>query len=228
MKALLIAVIVFGVASAAYLMSGGLWRYTATAAPAESSTATNSNRGESNMVRVHVFNRKGELVGPIETPKLELTDAQWHKRLTDEQFNILRSKDTERAFCGTLLDNKQTGVYCCAGCGLPLFSSDAKFHSGTGWPSFFQPIADGNITEQVDYSYGTRTEINCARCGGHLGHVFDDGPWPTGLRYCLNSESLTFTPSDKFATLADPIADQAVAKPTAPNAHADSGERATV
>src|SRR5438552_3863522 len=96
-----------------------------------------SSKGDKAMIRVKVFNQKGELVGPIETDKLVLTDAQWHKRLTDEQFDVLRSKGTERPFCGTLLDNKQEGVYSCAGCGLPLFSSDSKFHSGTGWPSFF-------------------------------------------------------------------------------------------
>jgi len=181
-------------------------------------------KGDKTMIRVKVFNKKGELVGPIDSEKLVLTDAQWHKRLTDEQFNILRSKDTERPFCGTLLDNKQEGVYTCAGCGLPLFSSDSKFHSGTGWPSFFQPIAKENIVEVADRSYGmTRTEINCARCDGHLGHVFDDGPKPTGLRFCLNSASLDFTPSDKLATLADPIAEQGAAS----RKTSASGETAT-
>ena len=161
------------------------------------------------MVHVHVFNRSGELVGPLESPKLELSDDEWRRRLTAEQFRVLRSSGTERPFCGVLLDNKTPGVYTCAGCGLPLFSSDAKFHSGTGWPSFFQPIAEENVAQRTDRSHGmARIEINCARCDGHLGHVFDDGPRPTGLRFCLNSESLSFTPSDKLATLADPLADQ--------------------
>jgi methionine-R-sulfoxide reductase len=161
------------------------------------------------MVRVYVFDRTGKLVGPVESPKLVLSDAEWKQRLKPEQFEVLRSKGTERAFCGTLLDNKQEGVYTCAGCGLPLFSSDSKFHSGTGWPSFFQPIGKGNVAEQTDHSHGmVRSEINCARCDGHLGHVFDDGPRPTGLRFCLNSASLNFTPSDKLATLADPIAEK--------------------
>ena len=161
------------------------------------------------MARVHVFDRNGKLVGPIDTPKLLLSDAEWRKRLTPEQFEVLRSSGTERAFCGNLLDNKLEGVYTCAGCGLPLFSSDSKFHSGTGWPSFFQPIAEGNVAEKSDESYGMiRTEINCARCDGHLGHVFEDGPRPTGLRFCLNSASLDFTPSDKLATLADPLAEK--------------------
>jgi len=161
------------------------------------------------MVRVYVFDRTGKLVGPVESPRLVLSDAEWKQRLKPEQFEVLRSKGTERPFCGTLLDNKQEGVYTCAGCGLPLFSSDSKFHSGTGWPSFFQPIGKGNVAEQTDHSAGmVRSEINCARCDGHLGHVFDDGPRPTGLRFCLNSASLNFTPSDKLATLADPLADK--------------------
>lgn len=162
------------------------------------------------MVQLHVFNRQGELVGPVESPKLELSDAEWRKRLTREQFEVLRSKGTERPFCGTLLDNKLHGVYTCAGCGLPLFSSDSKFSSGTGWPSFFQPIAKGNVIEETDRGHGmVRTEILCARCDGHLGHVFEDGPRPTGLRFCLNSESLNFTPSTELGSIADPIAETA-------------------
>jgi peptide methionine sulfoxide reductase msrA/msrB len=180
-------------------------------------------KGETAMVRVRVFNKQGEFVGPIETPVWNLSDDEWRRRLKPEQFSTLRSSSTERPFCGALLENKQQGVYTCAGCGLPLFSSDTKFHSGTGWPSFFQPIAEGNIVEQTDHSYGAvRTEINCARCGGHLGHVFDDGPRPTGLRFCVNSASLNFTPSDQLASLADPIAEQKVS-PVA----AASGGRAT-
>ena len=156
------------------------------------------------MVQVHVFDRAGKLIGPVETPKLSLSDDEWRKRLSPEQFRILRSSGTERPFCGTLLDNKQQGVYACAGCGLPLFSSDGKFNSGTGWPSFFQPIAPGNVAERADESHGmVRVEINCARCDGHLGHVFPDGPPPTRLRFCLNSESLAFTPSAELARLAE-------------------------
>jgi len=182
--------------------------------PAQSvSNNDNSTKPDSEvqqMVQVRVFNRNGELVGPVESPKLVLSDAEWQKRLSREQFQVLRAKGTERPFCGTLLDNKLQGVYTCVGCGLPLFSSDSKFNSGTGWPSFFQPIAKENVPEHSDVSHGmVRNEILCARCDGHLGHVFDDGPRPTGLRFCLNSESLAFTPSENLSTLADPAADAA-------------------
>src|SRR6185369_5787484 len=114
---------------------------------------------------------------------------------------------TERPFCGTLLDNKKSGVYACVCCKLPLFTSAHKFDSGTGWPSFFAPVADENVMEETDTAYGMRrTEILCARCDCHLGHVFDDGPRPTGRRHCVNSESLRFVDQDKLATLADPAA----------------------
>ena len=158
-------------------------------------------------VKVKVFDKRGMLVGPIEMRRVEKTDAEWMAQLTAEQFQVARAKGTERPFCGTLLDNKKVGIYTCICCGLPLFTSDSKFNSGTGWPSFFQPIADENIDEHTDVSYGMRrTEILCARCDCHLGHVFPDGPQPTGLRYCVNSESLDFTEIGAVATLADPNA----------------------
>jgi peptide methionine sulfoxide reductase msrA/msrB len=171
---------------------------------------------ESRMVAVRVFNEKGELVGPVQSPKVIKTDKEWKKQLTEEQYRIARSSGTERPFCGTLLDNKREGVYACVCCGLPLFSSSAKFKSGTGWPSFFQPIAPENVAEKADRSHGmVRTEINCARCDAHLGHVFDDGPRPTGLRFCLNSESLTFTDLADVKKLADPLAAKAAKLATA-------------
>lgn len=121
--------------------------------------------------------------------KIVKTEEEWRKILTPQQFHILREKGTERAFSGDY-DNHEKGTYVCAGCGLDLFSSDTKFDSGTGWPSFWQPIT-GHVEEVIDNSYGMqRVEVICARCGGHLGHVFGDGPKPTGLRYCMNSVSL--------------------------------------
>src|SRR6476660_672864 len=159
----------------------------------------------SSMVRVRVFNAKGDLVGPIDMPHVEKTDAEWRQQLTREQFEIARGKATERPFCGTLLDNKKTGVYTCICCGLPLFASNAKFESGTGWPSFFQPIADENVATKRDSSHGmVRVEILCVRCDCHLGHVFMDGPLPTRQRHCVNSESLAFTDVDELASLAEP------------------------
>ncbi|MBN1538731.1 MAG: peptide-methionine (R)-S-oxide reductase MsrB [Candidatus Thermoplasmatota archaeon] len=131
----------------------------------------------------------------MSTTKLKISDEEWRTRLSPDRFHILREKGTERPFTGKLLHNKEKGTYHCAGCGLELFSSDSKFGSGSGWPSFFQAVVRDNIRTREDKSFGmVRTEIMCAKCGGHLGHVFDDGPEPTGLRYCVNSLSLEFSP----------------------------------
>ena len=125
--------------------------------------------------------------------KIHKTDEEWKKILTREQYEVMRKKGTERAWTGEYVNNHEKGVYLCAACDLDLFSSDTKFESGTGWPSFWQPIAPNHVETETDRSFfAIRTEVHCARCEGHLGHVFDDGPRPTGLRYCMNSVSLKF------------------------------------
>lgn len=132
---------------------------------------------------------------PEELPE---NDEEWREILTEEEYQLLREADTEPRFSGDLLDVKEDGVFRCAGCGTELFRSDEKYDSGSGWPSFWDVYDEGNIETQVDTSHGMRrTEVVCANCGGHLGHVFDDGPEPTGKRYCINSGALDFEPDDE-------------------------------
>ena len=130
-------------------------------------------------------------------PKVVKSEEEWKKILSPETYAVAREAGTERAFCGAFYDHKKEGIYLCVCCDLPLFASNAKFDSGTGWPSFFQPVRKDHVEEKTDLSFGMRrVEVNCARCDAHLGHVFDDGPRPTGLRYCMNSESLKFIPGE--------------------------------
>ncbi len=129
--------------------------------------------------------------------EISKTPEEWKAELTSEEYHILREKGTERAFSGDLWDNKKEGTYTCAACGQALFSSETKYTSGTGWPSFFKPLEKSSVAIEEDRSLGmVREEVLCSRCGGHLGHVFPDGPEPTGLRYCLNSAALDFEPED--------------------------------
>jgi peptide-methionine (R)-S-oxide reductase len=134
-----------------------------------------------------------------ETFEVDLNEDEWRRRLTPEQFRVLRDHGTERAGTSPLNREKRAGTFFCAGCGLPVFRTEQKFESGTGWPSFWQPLENAVATREDHSLFMTRTEVHCRRCGGHLGHVFEDGPPPTGLRYCMNGAAMTFKPADEAA-----------------------------
>lgn len=151
----------------------------------------------SKSTQTQVVSAKSQTVVSDTLPKIVKAEEAWKAILTAEEYYVLREKGTERPWTGNLLSNKQKGTYTCKACALPLFASDTKFESGTGWPSFYDVIAQGNVGVSEDIAYGmVRTEVVCGRCGGHLGHVFEDGPKPTGLRYCINSVALGFVKAE--------------------------------
>lgn len=153
---------------------------------------------KSKPVKIAEFDSTGKKLRVVEVEPIRKTDAEWKQMLTPEQFYVTRKEGTERAFSGKYAAHHGDGLYKCICCGTMLFDSRTKFESGTGWPSFYQPLAKENVKENVDNSLGMqRTEVECARCGAHGGHVFPDGPRPTGLRYCMNSASLDFVPRGK-------------------------------
>ena len=166
-----------------------------SAAPANPGSAS----GQAGTVEVRLLDDQGKLGPKTTVARVVKTDAEWRKQLTANQYDIARAKGTEPAFTGAFFHETKPGVYYCVCCDLPLFTSETKYDSGTGWPSFFAPVASENVVTSPDHSHGMdRTEALCARCDGHLGHIFEDGPKPTGLRFCMNSASLNFKENHLF------------------------------
>lgn len=178
----------FLVASASAVAGAALWRLRAPVVP--EAFASKSEPGEVTIVE---FSDDGKKIRKVHEPKVIKTEAEWRQQLSPLAFAVTRHADTERAFTGEYWNNHEKGLYRCICCDSALFNSDTKFESGTGWPSFWAPIADENVRRERDASFGmVRTAVNCTLCDAHLGHVFDDGPQPTGQRYCMNSSSLKF------------------------------------